>query len=108
MKTTVKNAIKLAQKIEQLYNNLNINNPAFFNQYHDNMGVQVDCVWDEVAEVEAYLKFPTKKYGYQKKKPTGAECADMCMQNLTDTLKYCEAVIKLQEQTLKLPKSIYG
>ena len=108
MKTTVKNAIKLAEQIDALYNKLTLGNYGFFDAFHDDLRIQRDCACDEVNELEEYLQNPTKKYGFMKKKPTGAECADMCMQNLVDTLNYCEAVIKLQEQTLKLPKSIYG
>lgn len=104
MKTTVNNATKLARKINEAYVALSGDDMNFFNQYHDSLRIQADCAWDEVAELEEYLQNPTNKYGRR----TGLECANMGMQNLVDTLKYCEAVIKLQEQTLKLPKSIYG
>jgi hypothetical protein len=108
MKTTVKNAIKLADQIEKKYNELTADDPNFFDQHHDHLRIQMDCAWDEVAELEEYLKNPTKKYGYQHHKPTGAECAEVCMQNLQDTLTYCKAVIDLQTQTTNLPKSIFG
>lgn len=108
MKTTVNNAIKLAQQIEKEYMKLTAEDTNFFDHHHDNLRIQMDCAWDEVEELKEYLKNKTKKYGYQHHKPTGAECADVCMRNLQDTLTYCKAVIDLQTQTNNLPKSIYG
>ncbi len=96
MKTTLKNAIKLAQEIEAKYNELNGDNEGFFNLYHDDLRIQSDCAWQEVEELEEYLKNKQKEY------------AEISMQNLKDTLAYVTFIIDIQNQLDKCPRSIYG
>jgi hypothetical protein len=96
MKTTLKNAIKLAQQIESKYNELNGDNEGFFDLYHDDLRIQSDCAWDEIAEMSNYLTNKQKDY------------AEISMQNLRDTLAYVTFIIDIQNQLDKCPKSIYG
>ena len=96
MKTTVKNAAILCKKITDLYNKLNIDCEYFFNAHHDNLRVQMDCSWETLGDIEHYLKI------------NDLESANDEFKNLQDTLIYCEAVIKLQQQVNDLPKCIFG
>jgi hypothetical protein len=96
MKTTLKNAIKLAQEIEAKYNELNGDNEGFFDLYHDDLLIQSDCAWQEVEELEEYLKNKQKEY------------AEISMQHLRDTLAYVTFIIDIQNQLDKCPRSIYG
>jgi hypothetical protein len=96
MKTTLKNAIKLAQEIESKYNELNGDNEGFFDLYHDDLRIQSDCAWQEVEELEEYLKNKEKEY------------VEISMQNLRDTLAYVTSIIDVQNQLNNCPKSIYG
>jgi hypothetical protein len=96
MKTTLKNAIKLAQEIQKKYNELNNENEGFFDLYHDDLLIQSDCAWLEVEEIEEDLKNKQKKY------------AEISMQNLRDTLIYVTFIIDIQNQLNNCPKSIYG
>lgn len=95
METTLRNAIKLARRIEAKYNELDANN-VFFNLYHDDLRTQSDCAWDEIGELSDYLKNKQKDY------------AEMSMQNLKDTLAYVTYIIDVQNQLNNCPKSIYG
>ena len=104
MKTTLKNAIELAKQIQNKYDELGIENENFFNLYHDDLRIQSDCAWDEIGEMDVYLKNKDKVYGNS----TGAEHAESCMQNLIDTLAYVTFIIDIQNQLANCPKSIYG
>ena len=95
MKTTLKNAIKLARQIEAKYNELDANN-VFFNLYHDDLRTQSDCAWEEIGELSNYLKSEQEHY------------AQFSMQKLIDTLAYVTYIIDIQNQLDKCPKSIYG
>lgn len=96
MKTTLKNAMKLAQQIESKYNELNGDNEGFFYLYHDDLRIQSKCAWEEIEELEDYLKHKQKKF------------AEMSMQNLIDTLAYVTFIVDIQNQLDKCPRSIYG
>ena len=100
----LKLGISIAAKIELEYDKLDIVNEYFFNAHHDNLLIQMDCAWMEVNDLEVYANNPTKLYG----NATGKEHALNCLQNLADTLTFCIAVIKLQEQSKCLPKCIFG
>ena len=104
MNKLLKGGILLAQKIDAAYEELDIVNEYFFNQFHDNMLIQKDCAWQEVGELEVYSENLTTKYG----RITGKDGADSCIKNLEATLKYCNAVIKLQEQSKVIPECIFG
>ena len=56
----------------------------------------MDCAWESVGEIDHYLR------------ANDLESANDEFKNLEDTLIYCDAVIKLQEQTNNLPKCIFG
>ena len=96
MKTTLNNAIKLAQQIESKYNELNGDNEGFFDLYHDDLLIQKDCAWQEVEELEEDLKKKRKKH------------AEISMKNLKDTLDYVTFIVDIQNQLDKCPRSIYG
>jgi hypothetical protein len=96
MITTVKNAAAIAKKITDLYNKLNLDCEYFFKAHHDNLRIQMDCAWEVVGEIDHYLKV------------NDLESANDEFKSLEDTLIYCDAVIKLQEQTNNLPKCIFG
>jgi hypothetical protein len=104
MKTTLKNAIELAKQIQSKYNELGIENKNFFSLYHDHLLLQSDCAWEEIGEMDVYLKNKNKVYGIA----TGAEHAETSMQNLRDTLVYVTFIIDIQNQLNNCPKSIYG
>jgi hypothetical protein len=95
MKTTLRNAIKLAKQIEAKYNELDADN-IFFNLYHDDLSIQSDCAWEEIGELSNYLKNKQEHY------------AQFSMQNLRDTLAYVTYIIDVQNQLKNCPKSIYG
>lgn len=104
MKTTLKNAIELAKQIQTKYNELGTENENFFKLYHDDLQIQSDCAWEEIGEMDVYLKNKDKVYGIA----TGAVHAESCMQNLRDTLTYVTFIIDIQNQLNNCPKSIYG
>lgn len=106
MKTTLNNAIKLAQQISSKYNELDGDSPIF-DLYHDDLSIQSDCAWQEVDEIEEYLKNKKKVYGINNEY-TGLNLAEISMQNLTNTLIYVSFIIDIQNQLNKCPKSIYG
>ena len=89
-------ARKIAQQIENQYNELNNETPYFFDQHHDDMRIQRDCSYEELTEIEAYEQRGEIKF------------AKIGLKNLKETLIYMKAIIKLQEQTNNLPRSIYG
>ena len=96
MKTTLNNAVKLAQQIEAKYNELDADNQGFFKLYHDDLYIQKKCAWLEVEEIEEDLKNKQKQY------------AEISMQKLRDTLAYVTFIIDIQNQLENCPKSIYG
>ena len=104
MKTTLNNAIKLAQKIEMMYSQLNLENEGFFNLYHDDLRIQSDCAYQEVDDIEEYLAHPKKIWNGA----TSLELAEGCMKNLKDTLTYVTFIIDVQTKLNNCPKSIYG
>jgi hypothetical protein len=104
MKKLLKEGVKIATQIENLYNELDYEGYDFFNVHHDNLRIQMDCSWMEVDELEYNVNNPTKKYG----DITGKDCAAICIENLKNTLVYVKAVIKLQQQTKDLPTCIFG
>ena len=104
MKKYIKKANMLASKIEAEYNKLNLLEYNFFDTYHDDLRIQMDCAWQEVDELVEYSENPNKLFGDK----TGLECMQYCIGNLSATLEYVTSVIRLQEQTMNLPKSIYG
>jgi hypothetical protein len=103
MKTTLNNAIKLAQQIEAKYNELNGDNEGFFDLYHDDLRIQSDCAWQEVEEIEEDLKTKSKEC-----KKISKQYIEISMQHLRDTLAYVTFIIDIQNQLDKCPRSIYG
>ena len=89
-------AAVLAHKIEIEYSKLTNDDPNFFETYHDNMRCQMDCAYDIAGEVEHYFNKGDIKNAKEQIKV------------LQDTLKYCQAVIELQKQTVSLPRCIFG
>ena len=96
MKTTLNNAMKLAEQIESKYNEFNGNNEGFFNLYHDDLRTHSDCAWREINEIQHYLENNKENF------------ADISMQYLRDTLAYVTFIIDIQNQLDKCPRSIYG
>ncbi len=107
MKTTLKNAIKLAQQIEAKYNQLDADNQGFFKLYHDDLRTQSDCAWQEIEEIEADLQAMLKTTDKECKK-ISKQYIETSMQNLRDTLVYVTYIIDIQNQLENCPKSIYG
>ena len=104
MNKQFKKGLALANKIDATYNKLDNYNEYFFDAYQDDLRVQRDCAFMELDELEEYCKNPKKQFG----DITGTEGVEICIKNLEDTLTYCNAVIKLQNLSKELPKSIYG
>jgi hypothetical protein len=103
MKTTIKNAAKLALQIEKKYNELNTDNSGFFDLYHDDLKTQSDCAYQDFNDLEEYLKTPKKVYN----NTTSKELADDIMENLKATLIYVSFIIDIQNQLNNTPKSVY-
>ena len=88
-------ATTLCHKIDQEYNKLTFEaGQRFFETYHDIMSCQRDCANDITGEVDHYVEQGHFKLALEN------------IQNLRDTMKYCQAVIELQKQTVNLPKHI--
>ena len=96
MKKLTKQASAIARKIDSQYSLLKSDRFGFFETYHDTMLDQVDAAWEEVEET-AYFE----EKGEIEHAQTG-------IKNLTEALKFCQAVIKLQTMTDKLPEPIFG
>lgn len=97
MKREFKKAQQIYERICALYLKLGLDaGEAFFDMYHDHLLCQRDGAGSELDEMEEYME------------KDNSRAFKMCMDNLVATEKYCKAVIKLQEQTRKLPESIYG
>lgn len=107
MKTTLKNAMKLAEQIESKYNELNGDNEGFFDLYHDDLLIQSDCAWQEIEEMEADLQAILTTTDKECKK-ISMQYAEMSMKNLINTLAYVTYIIDIQNQLDKCPRSIYG
>ena len=100
----VDEATELATQITKYYNALTITNSQFFDLYHDTMLYQKNGAWEEVDELEAFIK-------QQMIKPSVQNIDGVIkkyIKNLKDTLKYCKAVIKAQTQVNKIPDAIFG
>jgi hypothetical protein len=103
MNKILKDAISLAQQIETKYNQLDGDNDGFFNLYHDDLRTQMNCAWEEVAEIEEDLKTKSKEC-----KKISKQYIEISMQNLKDTLTYVSFIIDVQNKLNNCPQSIYG
>ncbi len=103
MKTFLKEAVALAQKINKCYNQLTFtNDQTIFNRYHDTLKIQNDCAWEVVGEIEHYERTANDTNAEQITHIIEGEIA-----NLKKALLYCQGVIKLQTQFEKLPEAIF-
>jgi len=95
---TIETAFKLSSEIRKQYDLLSIKNRTFFTTYHDSLKSQLQGVDEELDDMEYYFNNPSK--------PNNEHFLNG-YQNLESTLKYCTAVIELQNYVLNLPNSIY-
>lgn len=89
-------ASKFLKRIQASYMLLDANNSDFFNQYHDTLRIQMDCSFEVALEMDFYLI------------EDNLESFNTALEQLKSTAAYCEAVIKLQKQTVSLPEPIFG
>ena len=104
MKKIILQGRKLAAAIEKEYNKLNYDGYNFFETYHDNLRIQMDCAWEELGELENYANNPIKMFG----NTLGKDAAIQVLEVLNNTLIFARAVIALQEQTRNLPYAYFG
>jgi len=100
-KETMKLAIKLYDKIYNNYTKLELNgNEAFFNAWHDTLQIHKDCAEQIIDDIEYCIE----NYSGSKLQ----ENIDEYIDQLEQTVKYTDSIIKAQKYSLLICSPIFG
>ncbi len=102
----LRKAEKLVSKIEELYNALDASTAFYFEAYHDSMLIQLDAAEEVFSDIDHITTGLDVRTGADKTKVL--DDVDTFIDQLEDTVKYCQAVITAQKAVEKIPTPIFG